>query len=128
MPEDNSFEIARRLDEFGAGKGKGLRPARKTPEPEKPTKETRRRGARWRYWILALIICGIALWWWSSSYSPGRNSGPGQSTLRQNEVRSENPTQTIPAIEGDGQVPAFTVQVPSQTQKSSKPKHPTPAN
>jgi len=118
-PDDNSFEIARRLDEYGAGKSPQRPPRDRAPTEEKPIRKARRSGSRRIRGILWLLAIGLAVYWWFSIRTESTPSGSPQGHL-QSQIPRSKPPQTIPARDGEGTVPAFTVQILGQSTPSSK--------
>ena len=114
MPGEDPFEIAKRLDRYGAGKGTKP-PRQEKTDPVVSTSFTKRKS-RSSGTLLAVILVVLAVAVWLASRrtgSPpdGRIPTRTDRTANPADFRSQ-PPQTIPALNGQGEVPAFTVQVP----------------
>jgi len=120
MPaEKDPFEIARRLDQFGAGKRPPRPEVASAPVIPPPAKK---RKARSVTKTIALILI-LALSGWFVFKSVNRPSLRPASHSRQAAVMPvASPPKTIPALDGKGEVPAFTVQVPGRAAASASPK------
>lgn len=130
MPDEDPFEIAKRLDQYGAGNGP------KPPRPPKPVaapaKKPRRGLSQSTKLFLALILlAGVAWWLHGHGYirlpiakTPPSNQTSSSPQNAQNPQFTADPPKTIPSINGDGEVPAFTVQTPSPTPAKSQTPSP----
>ena len=116
MPDkDDPFEIARRLDEFGAGRGPRP-PKSEPPRKPNPAKIIKKRAGLSGRTLLLLVLLAAIVGWLALQYRGGglgffsqpANPSPKPSTV---PMQSE-PPKMIPSFDGQGEVPAFTVQVP----------------
>lgn len=115
MPdEDDPFEIARRLDEFGAGRVP--RPPKSGPPAKPASAKVRKKKAGLSARSLALVVFLAAIVGWLifqyrggdlGVFSRSSNPPPRSTTV---PMQSE-PPKMIPSFDGMGEVPAFTVQV-----------------
>jgi len=110
MPaEKDPFEIAKRLDQFGAGK--------RPPRPEVAMTAAiplaaKKRKAHSSAKMIALLVL-LALAGWLVCKSLNRPLPRPASQAREAAARPVTaPPKSIPALDGNGEVPAFTVQVP----------------
>ncbi len=126
MPDKDPFEIARRLDEFGAGKGP--RPA-KSPEPAKDSSpRIVKKKARPTALIVLLILGMAAAGWVVFQRFPGAAKSffprsPHQTTKPSTVPLKADPPKMIPSFDGKGEIPAFTVQVPGTNTPPPKSAH-----
>lgn len=121
MPGEDPFEIAKRLDQQGTGKGiKPPRPAK--PDPVAAAPFTKRKSRPFGgLLLLALVLLVMAAWLYVQRNAHVLDRLTGKSPDRQ--VRpaefQAQPPRTIPSLDGPGEVPAFTVQVPSGTASAT---------
>lgn len=64
--------------------------------------------------LLFVIVIGAAVYWWFSGQEESSRPKSSFGQVR-GPIPSSNPPQTIPALHGEGTVPAFTVQVPRES-------------
>ncbi|MFZ4681367.1 MAG: hypothetical protein ACOYMS_02595 [Terrimicrobiaceae bacterium] len=124
MPEkEDPFEIAKRLDEFGAGRGP--RPAKAEIQPKSGPKNIVKRKQGLSTWTVLVLIVLVAILGWLlfqrggadfGFLRPPTNPPPKQSTV----PLQSNPPKTIPAADGNGEVPAFTVQTPGPNTPAAR--------
>jgi len=123
MPGEDPFEIAKRLDLHGAGKGP------RPPRPDKPVPVAaapfikRRSRPFGGLLFLVLVALAVAVWLFFQRNAHLPDSLGGKSPDRQTqpaEFRAQ-PPKTIPSLNGPGEVPAFTVQIPGDPSSAQTP-------
>lgn len=129
MPGEDPFEIAKRLDRYGTGKGtKPPRQEKADPVANKPFTKRKSRSSGTLLVVMLLVLAVVAWLVSRRSDSPLDGLLPTRPdrTAKPAEFRPQ-PPQTIPALDGQGEVPAFTVQVPGETPPAATPASVAPS-
>jgi len=129
MSGEDPFEIARRLDQHGAGK------RARSPKPEEPVIKkapafTKKKSRPWGFILLLFFVVGATGWFaflqggegLLGIFKPQPDRKLGGSASQTVPLKAD-PPKTIPSIHGSGEVPAFTVQIPA----TNAPPEPSPS-